>query len=561
MGLTQRARFNFASFLLCACMFASGACGIILEYIQASLASMILGNSFEQWAIVIGLMLFWMGFGSLIQSRIHKRHLVYAFIGIETGLALTGGFSPTLTYLSFGYTSHYTIVLYAFVSLIGIMIGLEIPVIIRINNDYSKELSTNLGSILSADYIGSLIGALIYVFILLRFTPITEAAFLTAGINFSLAFVTFLYFSKKGLIKKRLFIAFVMSITLVLVVTGYTNNRQWNLKIEQPLYDDPIVFSKITRYQHIAITHYKPFDEVRLFLNGNLQFCSIDEDRYHEPMVHPVMNLVPQHKKVLILGGGDGCALREVLKYKDVEEILLVDLDPAMTKLAATHPLLAKINQNAFEDARLVKITEKGITQGIQSRIYMEGNQKIKKGNQPESVKIADVNVMNVDADKFLEKIKGFFDVIIVDMPDPSTPELSKLYARQFYKKVKKHLSFNGMMVVQSTSPYLAKQSFLCIGRTLESAGFQTLPFHENVPSFGDWGWFLAWDPAISKEKIYQRIDRINIPVQTRFLTPDVFKSELTFGKHDLATDQQEINTILYPALLSYYNHESWLYD
>ena len=100
--------FNFASALLCACMFASGACGIILEYIQASLASMILGNAFEQWAMVIGLMMFWMGFGSLIQSRVSKAWLIRAFIFIEIALALAGGFSPSLTYLSYGYTAHYS---------------------------------------------------------------------------------------------------------------------------------------------------------------------------------------------------------------------------------------------------------------------------------------------------------------------------------------------------------------------------------------------------------------------------------------------------------------------
>jgi spermidine synthase len=190
---------SFATFLLCACMFASGACGIILEYIQASLASMILGNSFEQWAMVIGLMLFWMGFGSLIQAQIPKHRLIFTFIAVETGLALAGGFSPTLTYIAYGYTAHYILVLYFFVSFIGIMIGLEIPVIIRINNDFSKELSTNLGSILSADYIGSLVGALIYVFILLRFVPITEAAFLTAGINFSLQSSPICIFQKKAI--------------------------------------------------------------------------------------------------------------------------------------------------------------------------------------------------------------------------------------------------------------------------------------------------------------------------------------------------------------------------
>ena len=557
----QQTRFSFASILLAACMFASGACGIILEYIQATLASMILGNSFEQWAMVIGMMLFWMGFGSLIQAQIPKKFLIYAFIFVEILLAIAGGFSPTLTYISYGYTSHYILVLYFFVGFIGIMIGLEIPIIIRINNDFSKELSTNLGNILSADYIGSLIGSLIYVFILLRFTPITEAAFLTAGINFSLAFITFIYFTKAGLIKKTFFIPAIMVVTFCAVFYGYLNNRQWNIKIEQPLYDDPIILSRTTQYQHIAITHYKPFNEVRLFLNGNLQFCSIDEMRYHEPMVHPVMNIVPVKARVLILGGGDGCVLREVLKYKEVKEVLLVDLDPAMTDLAKNHPILKEINNNAFKDSRLVTITGKGITPGIDRQLYIEASNKNSRTKESTTQKLARVKVMNVDADKFLESVPGFWDVIIIDLPDPSTPELAKLYSKAFYKKVKQHLSQNGMMVVQATSPYLAKESFLCIGRTIKSAQFSILPFHENVPSFGDWGWYLAWHPNIKREKIVEKIENLTIKVPTKFITAAGFKSELVFGKNELETKNQQINTILHPVLLTIYNHESWLLE
>ena len=210
-------------------------------------------------------------------------------------------------------------------------------------------------------------------------------------------------------------------------------------------------------------------------------------------MVHPIMNLVPIRERVLILGGGDGCALREVLKYKDVKEVLLVDLDPEMTKLAKTHPVLKRINQDAFKDARLVTMAGKGITPGIDKRLYLEARRKNNHTKQSESRKLADVKVLNVDADKFLSDVAGFWDVIIIDMPDPSTPELTKLYSKEFYKKIKLHLSQHGMMVVQATSPYLAKESFLCIGRTIESASLDILAYHENVPSFGDWGWYLAW--------------------------------------------------------------------
>ncbi len=538
-------------------MLASGACGIILEYIQASLASMILGNAFEQWAMVIGLMLFWMGFGSLIQKNIPKAFLIPAFIGIETGLALAGGFSPTLTYLSYGYTGHYPLVLYFFVSLIGILIGLEIPVIIRINNDYSTELSTNLGHILSADYIGSLIGALVYVFVLLRFFPITEGAFLTAGVNFSLALATFAYFTQKKLIPGSVWLFVLMILVCAALIFGYHNSRRWQVKNEQPLYDDPVVFSGTTRYQHIVITHYKPLDEIRLFLNGNLQLSSLDEDRYHESLVHPAMNLAVAKTRVLILGGGDGCALREVLKYPDVNEVVLVDLDPDMTLLAASHPLLVRLNGGAFKDSRLVHLEGAGISPGEERKVYVNTGSG-KKGTL-KAKELARVNIMNIDADRFLSEVKGFWDVIIVDLPDPSTPELAKLYSKEFYAKIKRKLGKAGLAVIQATSPYFAKQSFLCIGRTLEAAGLSTLPFHENVPSFGDWGWFLAWNPALGENQVTGQVHQLDIPVPTRFITPEVFKRQTIFGKGMLKTSETSINTLLYPVLLTLYNHESWL--
>ncbi|WP_320041934.1 polyamine aminopropyltransferase [uncultured Desulfobacter sp.] len=557
--LSGRSRLNPASALLCLCMFASGACGIILEYIQASLASMILGNAFEQWAMVIGLMMFWMGFGSLIQAQISKKRLIHAFIGIEIALALAGGYSPTLTYLSYGYTSHYSLVLYFFVSVIGILIGLEIPVIIRINNDFSNELSTNLGNILSADYIGSLAGALVYVFILLRFFPITEAAFLTAGMNFFLALITFIYFTRKQIIRRNIPLLVIMAATCVAVFFGYMNNRKWQITNEQALYDDPIVYSKTSQYQHIVITHFKPLDEIRLFLNGNLQLCSTDEARYHESLVHPAMALAPARTRVLILGGGDGCALREVLKYPDVDRITLVDLDPAMTKLAATHPLLSRLNNHAFDNARVTALTGPGIFPGNFRQIYQASSDQKRKPDQTRHV--AEVRVMNLDADKFLEQVKGVWDVIIVDMPDPSTPELTKLYSKEFYLKVRHRLAKNGVASVQSTSPYLAKESYLCIGRTLTAAGFCILPYHENVPSFGDWGWFLCsrqnWNNGLAQ----QRISQLEFTVPTRFLSPEGFRRELVFGKGMNQSRHTEINSLLFPVLLSYYNHESWLLD
>jgi len=174
---------------------------------------------------------------------------------------------------------------------------------------------------------------------------------------------------------------------------------------------------------------------------------------------------------------------------------------------------------------------------------------------------VAEVRVMNLDADKFLEQVTGLWDVIIVDMPDPSTPELTKLYSKEFYLKVRHRLAKNGIASVQSTSPYLARESYLCIGRTLAAAGFSILPYHENVPSFGDWGWFLCTRYDWGKGVLKQRIAALEFTVPTRFLTPEVFRRALVFGKGMDQSRYTEINTLLFPVLLSYYNHESWLLE
>ncbi len=557
-SLPRASRWTFATALLCGCMFASGGCGIILEYIQATLASMILGNSFEQWALVIGLMLFWMGVGSLVQVHIPKSYLIISFILIETGLAFLGGFSPVLTYLSYARTDHYVLVLYGFVSFIGILVGLEIPVIIRINDNYAKQLSSNVGGILSADYVGSLVGALLYVYVLLKYFPITQAAFLMAGVNFLLALVTFVYFVGKGLIHQKILLSFLMLLTGSCLAAGFFKSPQWQVFLEQPLYDDPVVLSQTTAYQHIVLTHSNTRNETRLFLNGNLQLNSLDEKRYHETLVHPAMNLGPSHEKVLILGGGDGCALREVLKYGDVRQVVLVDLDPDMIELARTSPFLTKINQNAFSDARVVPVAANGVTKGLARTIYV--NQKGRNTQETPAQAVAQVWVMNIDADQFLSKSPEFFDVIIVDLPDPSTPELCKLYSRQFYAKMLSRLSAAGTVAVQATSPYFSKKSFLCIGRTLESAGFYVIPFHENIPSFGDWGFFIGVSARRNKKQVMEAMERLEFSVSTSFLTPERFASQRVFGKNMLTPETTGINTLLNPLLLHLYLDSTWIY-
>src|SRR4029453_16588442 len=163
---------------------------------------------------------------------------------------------------------------------------------------------------------------------------------------------------------------------------------------------------------------------------------------------------VPTPRRVLVLGGGDGLGVRCILKYPQVESVTLVDLDPEMTHLFATHPMLTGLNQKSFQSPR--------------------------------------VHITNADAFPWVDSNSESFDFIVIDFPDPTNYSLGKLYTTAFYKAVARHLSTQGLMVVQSTSPMFARDSYWCIVETLKRAGLKTYPYHVYVPSFGEWGFVIA---------------------------------------------------------------------
>src|SRR6267142_2532514 len=233
---------------------------------------------------------------------------------------------------------------------------------------------------------------------------------------------------------------------------GLAEAKQITATAEDNIYADEIIFARDTHYQHLVLTRFK--DDLRLFLNSHLQFSSRDEYRYHEALVHPGLAAVPAPRRVLILGGGDGLAVREILKYPQVESISLVALDPEMTRIFSSNPMLSKLNNKSLLSPH--------------------------------------VHVTNADAFPWVDSNTDNIDFIVIDFPDPSNYPLGKLYTTAFYRAVARRLSAQGFMVVQSTSPMFARDSFWCIAQTLKQAGLQTYPYHVYVPSFGEWGFVLA---------------------------------------------------------------------
>lgn len=529
------------SLVLYLAMFIMGACGLAYEYTLSKVASDLLGNSVRQWAVIIGVMMFFMGVGSDVQKYLSNEHLIDKFIALEVLLGLLGAFGPIALLFSYGtISSHYILVQYFFISSIGLIIGLEIPLITRINETYMRELKFNLGAILKMDYIGALAGSVAWIFILTRWFSITQTAFILGLLNITVAGFTLYFFRKLSRFRALLSAFFLASLAITTLGVLVINN--WTSHAEQYLYRDQIIFSKTTSYQHIVLTRASSGD-IACYINGQLQFNSFDEHIYHENLVHPAFALAPVHRKVLILGGGDGLALREVLKYSDVRRVVLCDIDPEMTRLAAENQILSQLNQGSLKDSRLSLIQNHALVPAGRQMLQVE-NQNTLRG--PSFGPVAEVNVINLDAAKFVEQISGVFDIIIIDFPDPNNPDLSKLYSLPFYQHIRKKLSADGILVQQSTSPVHAREVFLCIGQTMQAAGLTVIPYHDNVPSFGEWGWWIGGRSGrYTRGSLQTKINSLEtIPVPTRYLTAELMQSSLLFGRDQLNSESTRINTL-----------------
>lgn len=562
--------FNVPTLLLASSMFFTGASGFIIQNILSVTASSILGNTFVQFGITTSLMLGSMGVGGTLQKYI-KNNLLEKFVLIEMFLVLLTGFAPIALYYSYAVMpEHFTLIQYSWITLVGLLIGFEIPLISRINEKYQPDLSENLASIVTMDYIGSMVGGIAWTFFFLGKVDVSTSAFLTASINMGVALMTYFYFirldrKKTGTKISYKIIGFlIFCIAAIAIAPMYVT--QWRVDLQQRLFEDRIVINKTTKYQNLVLTHNNAVDDYRLFINGNLQFSSLDEKIYHENLVHPIMTLKKEHKNVLVLGGGDGMAVRELLKYDDVENITLVDLDKGMIDLFKTNPILTKLNDSSFYNARVStvigNVNEIDLVKNVyvNEDVYDTSTQKTTVKHN----KLATVDVFTLDAYNFVKDFDGVkFDVVIIDFPDPSIIELSKLYSTEFFIHLKTMIKGDTRIVIQSTSPYHAKEAYLCIGRTMEGVGFKTIPFHDNVPTFGDWGWYLAWQDDTSKRDVYEQIDNMGgfKITDLSYLTPEIFKSNIHFGKDLLTSEHTDVNSLMDPVLLTYYVQDGWKID
>ncbi|HXH57898.1 polyamine aminopropyltransferase [Iamia sp.] len=460
--------------IVLAAVFVCAASGLVYELALVALGSYLIGNSVQQASIVISVFVFAMGIGSLSAKRL-VRWPVVSFAVIELALALLGGLSVMALYAAFAWLDLYQPVLVVVATAIGMLIGAEIPVLMAMVQRIRAQAAADAAADLFAvDYIGALVGGLAFPFLLLPVFGQIQGAMVAGAVNALAAAVVCLWLFR-GELSRRGLGALAVAFATVVGGLGYAAVRadQFEASARQALYDDPIVYAEQSRYQDIVLTDRGTIlggrSDVRLFLNGDLQFSSIDEYRYHEALVHPAMS--GPHERVLVLGGGDGLALREVLRYDDVEEVIEVELDPAVIDLARTDTRVSDLNEGSLDDPR--------------------------------------VQIVNEDAFGWLrDHAAGDFDVVIVDMPDPDDAATAKLYSVEFYGLASQALAEGGRMAVQGGSPYFAQDAYWSIDASLAEADLETVPYHVDVPSFGDWGFFLTgWerpamgvDPAVAPD-------------------------------------------------------------
>lgn len=484
------------------------SCGLGYELISSALASYLLGDSILQFSSVIGCYLFAMGIGSWLSKYVRDEDVLNRFIDVELLVALLGGVSAAVLFLVFAWLSApFRAALYVGVFIIGLMVGMEIPLVMRVFNQRKAEFREIVSRVLTFDYLGALAVSLVFPLLLAPKLGLLRTSFLFGILNASVAlWTTWLFRAEVTRPGEK---AVRAGVVLGILGLGFVYSGSMTAWAEKGLYGDDVIHAETTQYQRLAVTRWH--DDLRLYINGNLQFSSRDEYRYHESLVHPGLQVLPWARNVLVLGGGDGLAVREILKYKHVEHVTLVDLDPAMTNLFSRSDPLVALNAGALKDPR--------------------------------------VTVINDDAGRWLETHAEVYDFIVVDFPDPSNFGLGRLYSVPVYHLMARHLAENGYMVVQSTSPYFAPRSFWSVNATLKEAGLNTWPYHTYVPSFGDWGFILA-----SKRRDYAPPEKITVP--TRYLDA-VTVRELFHFPADMPALAMPPNRLNEQSLVRYFD-EDW---
>jgi spermidine synthase len=439
--------------VLLAAVAACAACGIIYELALLTLSASLNGGGIVATSLIVAGYIAALGAGALLVKPLLARAAI-TFIAVEALLGIIGGLSAAALYVMFSFIGGSLWVLAVGTVLIGGLVGAEVPLLMTLlqrgRTTGPTDTGRTLANLTAADYLGALIGGLAWPFLLLPQLGMIRGAAATGIINLVAAAIVAIFLLRQVVSGRQLITALcALAAALVLLATLLVRAADIETSSRQRLYADPIIAHRQSAYQEIVVT--RRGDDMRLYLDGGLQFSTRDEYRYTESLVYPALGAGAH--SVLVLGGGDGLAARELLRQPGVDEIVQVELDPAVIELART--TMRSANRGSLNNPRVHVITDDAMT-------WLRGRQH------------------------------GSFDAVIVDLPDPDTPVLGRLYSTEFYALVSRALAPGGLMAVQAGSPYSTPIAFWRTVSTIESAGYAVTPYHVYVPTFGDWGFALA---------------------------------------------------------------------
>lgn len=492
----------------------SSASGLAVEILLGTLTSYLVGNQSLSFGVAVGGFLAAMGLGSYLSQFIAvdasdptlDRVLMTRFIQIELMIAPLTAIVPLGLFALFAWDYSLWLGLILSTLVLGTLAGMEVPLLTRML-ERDEGLRGAIAQVLALDYAGALVGSLLFPLLLLPIMGLLPSAAIIGSFPAIMVIVIGRIFPKRRYAQRWGMAMTAVIWGLAVWVTPLSN------QLEDNLYSAPIVQRIQSSYQRIVLT--RQGRDLRLFLDGDLQFSTLDEYRYHEPLVHPAIAAAQSPQNILLLGAGDGLALREILKWPQVKTITVIELDPKMIDLGKRYPALKTANHNALVNPKV-------------------------------TIKIG-------DAFSLMGEMTETFDVIIADFPDPDQESLAKLYSKGFYHRMRDRLSPGGVFVTQASSPFFAPKVMACIAETIQSEGFTTYPYLSTVPSFGVWGFVLASQQPLE-------IDKLKISVETQYLTAQLLPNLFHLPK-DIHLGNVKINRLAHPVIIQYQNQARWLND
>ncbi len=466
-------------FLVLAGVFVCAACGLVYELELVALATYLMGDSVTQASVVLSVMVFAMGLGSLAAKRLRPRAAA-GFGAVEATLALVGGCSAMALYAVFAWTGDWggvwasgpRCLLVAFSLATGLLIGAEVPLLMElIQRIRRQDAGGAVADLFAADYVGALVGGLAFPFLLLPFFGQLTGALLTGAVNAVVGGALVLGLFRRDLSRRaRWLLVLGNAFVLAVLASAAVLVDDFERAARHAVYGGDVRVALQSGVQEVVLkggTQGRPLD---LFLDGRLRVSERDERRYHETLVHPAM--AGPHARVLILGGGDGLAAREVLRHPGVDRVDVVEVDAEVVRLARTDPGLSALNQHAFGDPR--------------------------------------VRVTTGDAFGWLRGAPpAAYDVVVSDLPDPGITASTKLYSQEFYGLARRVLAPGGRIVVHAGPVRSSPRVYWTVESTLRAAGLATVPYRAGGRHAGfavgpdrtpadrshaprDWGFVLA---------------------------------------------------------------------